>query len=103
MADTNLQIFINGVASYLASAIFPSIIQGFAAKGVVTSVEELLAMTQTPAPRIAPAVVTPTVPAMAFGGVVPTMAPAIAPTAGRKAAATATPTPVAGRCNYQFK
>jgi hypothetical protein len=104
MAETNLNVFTNGVASYLSSCIFPSIVQGFAAKGVATSVDELLAMTNTPATRspATPFVPTPTVPTMAFGGAVPAMAPAIAPTANRKT--TATTAPVTGRtCAYQFK
>lgn len=104
MAETNLNVFANGVASYLSSCIFPSIVQGFAAKGVPTSVEELLAMTNTPATRspATPVVPTPAVPTMAFGGAVPAMAPAVAPTNSRKT--TATNAPVAGRtCLYQFK
>lgn len=104
MAETNLNLFANGVASYLSSCIFPSIVQGFAAKGVATTVDELLAMTNTPATRspATPFVPTPSVPTMAFGGAVPAMAPAIAPTTNRKT--TATTAPVTGRtCAYQFK
>lgn len=113
MAETNLNVFANGVASYLSSCIFPAIVQGFSVKGVATSVEELMAMTNTPAPRTpaTPVVSTqtvptipavPAVPAMAFGGAVPTMAQAVAPTASRKTSATSVP--VAGRtCMYQFK
>jgi hypothetical protein len=104
MADTYLNVFTNGVASYLSSCIFPAIMQGFAAKGVNTSVEELLAMTNTPATRTpaTPVVPTPSVPAMAFGGPVPPMAPTVAPTNSRKT--NAITTPVAGRtCMYQFK
>ncbi|CAH6420585.1 Hypothetical protein HVR_LOCUS1229 [uncultured virus] len=104
MAETNLTAFANGVASYLSSIIFPAIVQGFAAKGVATSVEELLAMTQTPAARApaTPVMPAPAVPTMAFGGAVPPMATAVAPTTARKNTATAAP--LAGRtCAYQFK
>lgn len=104
MAETNLNIFTNGVASYLSSCIFPAIVQGFAVKGINTSVEELLGMTNTPSTRspATPVVPTPSVPAMAFGGAVPVMAPAVAPTNNRKT--TSTNAPVPGRtCLYQFK
>lgn len=104
MADTNLQVFVNGIATYLSTNIFPAIVQGMAGKGVHTTVEELMGMTHTPALRaqISPMMQTPTVPAMAFGGAVPTMTPTVAPTTARKTTATAAPVP-GKTCTYQFK
>lgn len=100
MADTNLNNFANGVASYLASSIFPAIVQGLAAKGINESVENLLNMTNTPVVRHS-AIPSPTVPTMAFGGAVPPMSAGVAPTTRKT---TATASPVAGRtCMYQFK
>lgn len=102
MAETNLNVFVNGVASYLSSCIFPAIVQGMATKGVSVSVEDLLAMTNTPAIRASVPTAGPIVPAMPFTGAVPGMAPAVVPTAGRKTTVTAQP--VVGRtCRYQFK
>jgi hypothetical protein len=103
MAETNLNDFANGVASYLSSCIFPAISRGLAARGAAVSVEELLAMTNTPSVRAtaSPVMPGPAVPAMPFGGAVPGMAQAVAPTT-RKSNAVATA--VAGRtCMYQFK
>lgn len=97
MSETTLNTFTNGVASYLFSCIFPSIVQGFAAKGVTTSVEELLAMTNTPSVRQG----LNSVAAMPFNGAVPGMAPAIPPSKRKTNTTTA---PVVGRtCTYQFK
>lgn len=102
MADTNLNNFVNGVASYLASSIFPSIVHGLASRGVTTSVDDLLAMTNTPSVRPQPAIPAPAVPAMPFGGgAVPSMAPTVSP-ASRKNTATAAPV-VGHTCAYQFK
>jgi hypothetical protein len=104
MADTNLNVFANGVASYLTSCIFPSVVQGFAAKGVFTSVDELLMMTNTPnvLPSVLQNIPAPAIPSMAFGGAVPSMSPSVAPTSARKT--TATSVPVAGHsCMYQYK
>jgi len=105
MADTNLDLFVSGVATYLTTAIFPSIVQGLSERGVQIKVEDLLLMTQTPDTRSSTNHVstTPGVPTMAFGGAVPTMAAAIAPTTNRKRN-TAAPAPAgAGGCSYEYK
>ncbi len=100
MSESTLTVFSNGVASYLSSCVFPAIVQGFAQKGVNTSVEELMMMTSTPAVRT-----SPSVPSMAFGGggAVPSMAASISPSSNsRKTAVTDQPVP--GRtCMYKFK
>lgn len=89
MAETGLQSFTNGVASYLASCVFPLIQQGAAQKGYSVTVEEMLAWTNTPSVRAAtPAHV---MPAMSHGGTIP-LAAAVAPTTSRK---------VVGSENYQ--
>jgi hypothetical protein len=104
MAETNLNSFINSCAGYVHTYILGPVVQHLNAKGVQVSVEELAGVLQLPATRapVTPIVPTPSVPAMAFGGAVPPMAPAVAPTTTRKT--TATSTPIAGRtCIYQFK
>jgi hypothetical protein len=104
MAETNMTAFVNSCSGYVHTYILGPIVQHLASKGVQVSVEELAGVLQLPATRspVTPIVPTPSVPAMAFGGAVPTMAPAIAPTTARKT--TATNAPVAGRtCMYQFK
>lgn len=105
MADTGLNVFVNGVASYLSSVIFPSIVQGLLAKGVNVTVEELMAMTNTPAIKTSttPHMPAPAVPSVAFGGAVPPITSSVAPTNNRKPAPTSA-APVAGRtCSYQYK
>jgi Meckel syndrome type 1 protein len=102
MADTNLNAFVNSCAGYVYTYILDPLAQGLAQKGVTR--EEMAAILQLPAARVAatPIVPTPATPGIAFGGAVPAMAQALAPTAARKNTATATP--VQGRtCMYQFK
>jgi len=102
MADTNMNTFVNSCAGYVHTYILGPIVQHLTAKGVQVSVEELAGVLQLPTAR-SPAVQTPAIPAMAFGGAVPQMAPAVAPTNNSRKT-TATTAPVAGRtCMYQFK
>lgn len=101
MAETNMTAFANSCAGYVHSFILTPIVQHLTGKGVQCSLEELAGVLQLPAAR-APAMPGPAIPAMAFGGAVPAMAAAVAPTAARKN--TATDNPVAGRtCIYQYK
>lgn len=101
MADTNMNAFVNSCAGYVHTYILGPIVQHLTTKGVQVSVEELAGVLQLPARAATAHVLPPAAPAMAFGGAVPAMAPAVAPT-NRKTAATIAP--VAGRtCMYQFK
>lgn len=103
MADTNLNAFVNSCAGYVHTYILGPLAQGLAAKGV--TMDEMIAILNLPATTRAPAapiVPTPAAAGIAFGGAVPPMAQALAPTAARKSTATASP--VQGRtCMYQFK
>lgn len=104
MADNNLNAFTNSCAGYVHTYILAPIVQHLVGKGYQVSLEELAGVLQLPATRApaTPVIPGPAVPIMAFGGAVPPMAAAVAPTTARKNTATATP--VAGRtCMYQFK
>lgn len=101
MAETNLNAFTNSCAGYVHTYILGPIVQHLTGKGYQVTLEELAGVLQLPANR-APVMPAPAVPTMAFGGAVPPMAAAVAPTNSRKNTATATP--VVGRtCMYQFK
>ena len=100
MADTNMNVFVNSCAGYVNTYILGPIVQHLTGRGVATSVDELAGVLQLPVAR-SPVTPTPAIPAMAFGGAVPAMAPAVAPTS-RKSTATTQVAP--GRtCMYQFK
>lgn len=101
MSESSLQSFSTGVASYLSSCIFPSIVQGLGNRNISVTVDELLQMTSVPSRQ--PAVIQQSsVPSMAFGGAVPMMASSTTATNARKT--TATTAPIAGRsCMYQYK
>ena len=101
MAETNLSAYANSCAEYLRTFVIGPIVQHLGSKGIQVTVEELSGVLQLPAAR-SPAMPAPAVPGMGFGGPVPHMAAAVAPTSGRKTTATSTPIP--GRnCMYQFK
>lgn len=96
---TVLDDFGRGVAGYLASCVFPAVVNGLAAKGVAVSVDDLLAMTNCPVVRQAP-LPGPAYPSMAFGGgVVPSVS-----SAAKARSSTVTTNPESGKtCAYKFK
>lgn len=105
MAETNMNAFTNSCAGYVHTHILGPIVAHLTTtRGYQVTIEELAGVLQMPTTRAAatPIMPAPAVPAMAFGGAVPPMATAVAPTTARKNTATATP--VVGRtCMYQFK
>ena len=102
MAETQMNSYVNNTVGFVHTYILNPIVGHLNTKGVQVTLEELAGVLQMPAPRVAPAMPGPAVPGMAFGGAVPSMAPAITPT--RKSTTTTVPAPIPGRsCAYQFK
>lgn len=95
--------FNTSVSEFLGQAIFPLIVEGFAAKGFEITAEDLFEFIQTPTPTSGH-----TVPSMAFGGIIH---PAnTAKTAGAAAepsapliASSGAGNPLPGRCIYQYR
>jgi len=96
MTSSALLEFSQGVASYLSSIVFPSVVKGLMAKGVQSSVEELLAMTHTPTVPPQP---SPAFHNMAFGAAA---VPAAVSSVPAKARSTAPVAPGQG-CDYEFQ
>ena len=103
MAETHMSSYVNNTVGFVHTYILNPIVTYLNNKGVQVTNDELVGVLHLPAIKTAPQMPGPAIPGMAFGGAVPQMAPAVAPSR-KTASSTVTTSHIPGQnCGYQFK